>query len=345
MRCLTLADSLRAHGAEVAFVCREHTGHLCELILEKGFLVHRLPAPLEGFNDPHNLHAEWVGVTAEIDARDTLAAADSVVDWLIVDHYGLDHRWEELLRGVARRIMVIDDLANRRHECDLLLDQNYYQGFKARYDHLVPPHCEKLLGPSYALLRPAFRLARKHVKPRHGSVNRILVFFGGYDQGNMTSKALDAILAIDQSNLTIDVVVGEKNPNKDSVRARCYSAPNVQFHCQVDNMAELMSKADLAIGSGGSTIWERCALGLPALLVAVADHEELLLNDLASLGILVYLGRDNALSSEMLRNAIRAMLRNEECLHQVSQAALQFVDGNGLTAVLNTLTSSPLYRK
>ena len=155
MRCLTLAEALRKAGAEVAFVCRELDGNLAGLIEARGFDVHVLP-PLEPPTDP----LTWTAAHWHEDAAQTASFLKTRADWLVVDHFALEHRWEKEMREHANRLMVIDDLADRVHDCDLLLDQNYLQE-PARYDTLVPAHCRKLLGPAYALLRDEFRRARE----------------------------------------------------------------------------------------------------------------------------------------------------------------------------------------
>ena len=150
MRCLTLSDNLRERGADVVFVCREHVGHLCGFIEEKGYRVQRLPAPVDVCTGlDWNRHASWLGVSREQDADETLEVlrGGGPYDWLIVDHYALDQKWEQCLRPMTRWLMVIDDLADRSHDCDLLLDQNYYPDQDRRYESRVPNGCEKLLGP------------------------------------------------------------------------------------------------------------------------------------------------------------------------------------------------------
>ncbi len=131
MRCLTLANALRESGASCFFVCREHPGNLLELIREQGFEAIGLPLP-KTFESLHGKHsssrltyAGWLGDSWQRDAEQTLAALNGeLADWLVVDHYALDSAWEESLRPACRRLLVIDDLADRDHRCDLLLDQN-----------------------------------------------------------------------------------------------------------------------------------------------------------------------------------------------------------------------------
>ena len=213
MRYLTLADELREHGAGAIFVCREFDGNLCGYIEEKGYIVHRLPVPnKQKHNIEGNLkHAAWLGTDWHTDARqveEIIKDLDTALDWLVVDHYALDERWEGYLRPNVKKIMVIDDLADRVHDCDLLLDQNFYENLESRYDGLVPAWCKKLLGPKYALLRPEFREARRNLRKRDGHVKRIMIFFGGSDPTNETTKVLEAIRMLNRPDIATDVMVG-----------------------------------------------------------------------------------------------------------------------------------------
>jgi len=168
MRCLTLAEALAERGAHCRFVCREHSGNLMELIRDRGFDAIGLPvesgrlATEASSDEPIGAHATWLGADWAVDAEQACAAlGDMDADWLIVDHYALDVRWERSLRSRCRRLMVIDDLADRIHDCDLLLDQNL--GREPRdYAGLVPDCSAILVGPRFALLRPEFAALRDY---------------------------------------------------------------------------------------------------------------------------------------------------------------------------------------
>ena len=186
MRCLALAEELKKNGFDITFITRAHEGNLNGLISDKGMKVAELSAPDSRSapvgNGCSDDCAEWLGVTQEQDARETINALGKTIPyWLIVDHYGLDELWEKTIRPHVKKIMVIDDLANRHHDCEMLLDQNWFDDKESRYRGLVPAGCTQLFGPEYALLRPEFAEARKNLKPRTGEVKRIFVFFGGAD--------------------------------------------------------------------------------------------------------------------------------------------------------------------
>ena len=186
MRCLTLANSLKesnelkGKGSTTTFICRHITDSLRQLISENGHALALLPKhEVIAISESNSLaYAKWLGASQAEDAQASmLAIGVSNCDWLVVDHYALDKHWEATLRAKAKSILVIDDIADRQHDCDVLLDQNFYVDMQSRYVDKVPKHCQLLLGPRYALLRPEFLTARQQAKVRSGAVKRILVFF------------------------------------------------------------------------------------------------------------------------------------------------------------------------
>ena len=324
-RCLTLAEVLRADGHDAAFICRESDGDLIKFIeSEKGFPVHRLPID---------------GSPEEDAQRSIVYVQDAPTDWLVVDHYALDKTWETQLRPHTKRLMVIDDLANRPHDCDLLLDQNLADD-DSRYDALVPSHCTKLLGPNYALLRPEFAEARAGLSERDEQVKHLLVSFGGSDETNETAKVLNALALLDRSltaDLGIDVVIGQAHPHKTEFEARCAEAPNLTLHVQTSDVAKLMTRADLALGAGGSTTWERLCLGLPSLIVSTADNQVAVAETVGRRGAALYLGTAAAVSAAQWASALAFTLDFPSVLRALSQTGLALVDGRGTARVARAL--------
>ncbi len=173
VRCRTLAQELRAQGAEVRFICRAHPGHQIDALAADAFATISLPAPPNDIDTGESAAAEdyarWLGVPQHQDAVETLAALSGWrPDWLVVDHYGLDVDWAQLLRPHVGRILVIDDLANRLHDADLLLDQNYATDGARRYAGLLPASALTLIGPRYALLHPAYAEQQRTLRSRGG---------------------------------------------------------------------------------------------------------------------------------------------------------------------------------
>jgi UDP-2,4-diacetamido-2,4,6-trideoxy-beta-L-altropyranose hydrolase len=333
MRCLTLADGLLRGGVKMRFVSRGLPAHLRDMLAQRSIDLASLDSETESVTTGDLQHAHWLGCSQEQDAQATQhALADRQWDWLIVDHYALDAHWESELRGSAKRIMVIDDIADRQHDCDLLLDQNYYPDMQTRYTGKVPAGCEMLLGPRYALLREEFRKLREHTRPRTGPVRKILVFFGGVDAANCTVQAIEALAETDLSGIRVDVVIGAQHPCVEQIQAACAGLGYV-CHVQTTRMAELMAASDLAIGAGGATSWERCCLGLPALLVSLAENQVDIAKALDSIGACIYIGTKEVANSLTIRRAITALMGGHAQLAAISGQAFSLVDGMGLDRV------------
>lgn len=343
MRCLTLADALRDRGALCRFICREHPGNLNDVIRQRGFDVCVLPIIPNGAADWHEdaqpAHAAWLGADWETDARQTqLGLERAPVDWLIVDHYALDSRWERMLRAACRHLMVIDDIADRPHDCDLLLDQNLGRK-REHYEHLVPPHGVILAGPQYALLRPEFGALRSYSLARRASTRfgKLLITMGGVDKDNITGAVLKALTQCSLPNdCRITVVMGPHAPWLDQVRDQASRMPwptEVLFN--VRDMARLMAESDLAIGAAGSTSWERCCLGLATVLVVLADNQEAIARSLDAAGA----AKRIAVASleDELRAYFARLEASPDVLERASAAAADVTDGQGAAAIVRTL--------
>lgn len=347
MRCLTLADALAADDAECHFLCREHPGHLIEAIRTRGYHVHVLPAPTtvasasqEESDQP--AHADWLGVNWQDDARQSRAILEVLApDWLIVDHYALDKRWEQ--QGVPQvcRLMVIDDLADREHSADLLLDQNLGRQ-AADYAGLVPNHCTRLIGPRYALLRPEFaRLREKSLARREQpQLKKLLITMGGVDKDNATGQVLEALASCAlPRDCRISVVMGGNAPWLTQVKDQATTMPwPTEVVVNVTDMAERMTQADLAIGAAGSTSWERCCLGLPTLMVILAENQRIIANTLQAMGA-AKLIEDSETLKLALPNALRTLLA-PPALINMNQAAAEITDGQGLARVCRAIQAA-----
>lgn len=299
MRCLTLAHRLKKEkNAKVVFVMRVLPGNLIGVVEKQGFEVLKLSPANHKYS--LNGYGLWLTVPMEVDARQTIEVLQhylqehgcDVVNRLIVDSYALDEQWERMLHPYCKEIMVIDDLANRRHECDILLDQNFYLNKDVRYAGLVPERCKMLLGPEHALLREEFYEAKKHFRKRDGTIKNILVFYGGSDLTNETEKAIKALVQLHDEgySFTADVITGVSNSRREKIKNLCSKYYFFHYYCQVSNMAEFMNKADLMLGAGGSTTWERLYMELPALVTAVAENQIQGCIDCSKSGIINYLG-------------------------------------------------------
>jgi UDP-2,4-diacetamido-2,4,6-trideoxy-beta-L-altropyranose hydrolase len=336
MRCLTLADILSQRGAQIRFVSRHLPDYLQNMLRDKSYEF-RILESTEKDKIDNLAHSHWLGTTQRSDAEEMLQLlSDQTWEWLVVDNYALDARWESVMRKAVKNILVIDDIADRQHDCDLLLDQNFYTDMASRYAGKVPEHCRLLLGPRYALLRDEFRQLHQKVKPRSGPVKRIFVFFGGVDINNYTGRAIDALVRLDMNGLHVDVVIGSQHPYRGQIQAACAEH---KFTCyvQTNRMAELMAAADLAIGAGGSATWERCCLGLPTLTVSIADNQIAIAKGLDVYSACQYVGSQQIATVNVLNKAVIELLKDNNRLQAISTQAYSFVDGLGVDRVFKEL--------
>ena len=343
MRCLTLADELTRQGHECRFVCREHEGHLGELITSKGYGFTLLPAPsdneVEANDRNSDNYARWLGVPWQEDARQTLDALTPwQPDWLVVDHYALDAEWERALANVVGSIMVIDDLANRCHKCALLLDQNLGR-VASDYDDLLPNDCHRLIGPGYALLRPEFANLREQSLNRRQqpALKRILISLGGVDRTNVTGQVLEALSeSVLPASTELDIIMGAAAPYLDEVRQQATGLPfKATVSVNVTDMAERMCLADLSIGAAGGTSWERGCLGLPAILVVLAENQVAGATALEASGAAVKIDDADQLGATL--PSVLVALFEPGRLERMSDAAAGITDGDGLFRVLQAM--------
>ena len=339
MRCLTLARALRLLGHQIHFICREHAGHLGDVIIQSDFSLTLLPTHTEKTVSGSLKHSAWLACSQEQDFEDCLPTLSTIApDWVICDHYALSDTWETLCKQhFHSKLFIIDDLADRKHCADILLDQNISHS-EHNYTPLVPKNCRLLIGTKYALLRPEFAQMRnislQNKQTVSGSLKTILVNLGGVDKDNFTLKILHALQnTLPNQAIEVIVVMGKTAPHTPSILAYAQNSP---YPCRVlvgvNNMAELMSQSDLAIGAAGSTSWERCCLGLPTLQMVLADNQQ---------EVAQHLQQHNAakiIFSGSLKEDLQAFFteitHNPILLKQMSQQASLLCDGKGVEKVL-----------
>lgn len=338
IRCLTLAKQLKLGGADVLFISREFSGNLIEKIEQSALPVCRLASP-----HPYMFNSEdystWLGVTQEDDASQTVEALDNqIYDWIIIDHYGIDEVWEKAVRPFTHKILVIDDLANRNHDCDVLLDQNYF-GDKtlSRYQNLVSEHCKCLLGPNFALLQPEYAQLTALMPSRDGQIARVLVFFGGSDISAQTAKVLSALSHTDLLHLAVDVVAGPNYSDYERIKDLVLNRPGTTLHRNLPTLAGLMMRADLMIGAGGATTWERMCLGLPSLVISVAENQDAPTRSLTTDGYQKSINEGVNASIILWQRAILQLIKDQESIISLSKKSGDLVDGVGAKRIARIL--------
>jgi len=303
IRTLSLARELRSLGIGSVYVIRKNEGNLSEYIKSLGFNVYEMEADT------------WQN---DADCTIQCIGKESSISWVIVDHYDLDKRWESKLKNISLNIMVLDDLANREHNCDLLLDQNYHIDASERYQGLVPESCKLVLGPSYALVRKEFTKLAENTESSQEEVKKILITMGGADALNVTKLAIEAISGIGK-DYEINVVIGSANRHKNMIKAICDNFSNINYHYQTERMAELISQADICVGAGGSTSWERGMLGLATLTIVTAENQLKTTADLDKVGATILLGIAENIDVGTIRVALQDLINNNDKRRRISK--------------------------
>ena len=320
IRCIALADTLKKNF-KINFISRSLEGSLISDIQDKGFGIFRFYSNSEKINEKN-------------DAQKTISLIkkhSGQKNILIIDNYQLSKKWETYVKPFVHKLIVIDDLPNRSHNCDLLIDQNLHTKVNGLYKGLIPSNCIKLIGPKFSMIRKEFRMMRKSVKPRTFPIKKILVSFGGSDIENQTLVALNSIKKMN-GKINVDVVVGKANKCKKTLKIFCNKNKHFTYYEQIDNIADLMLSSDLSIGSSGSTTWERCSLGLPAIVSISSNDQRDIANSLSRKKCIINLGDVKKLKESSYINVITNLKKND--LRNMSKNSMSLVDGNGTQRIL-----------
>lgn len=311
MRCLTLATDLAGSGFAPCFVCRAHEGHMADAIRKRGFELVMLSLGAEEVSETPMGddvdYAAWLGAPWKLDALQTVNAfAGRPPGWVIVDHYAIDARWERQLKAMtSAKVMVVDGLANRIHDCDLLLDPTCSPEGEARWDGLLPLVCRRMVGPQFGPLRSEFVSAKQTLRQRDGRVRRIFIAFGGVDEFNATATALDALDGLARPDLIVDVVIGGANPHRAALLEKYRSRQGVCLHVQPANLADLMADADLAVSAGGTMLLEQCFMELPSVVTGIAANQVRAAQGLHEQGAVLYVGEFYTSKPDDMKHLIR----------------------------------------
>ena len=335
MRCLTLADALKAQGARCIFICRTCPGNLLEQIKCRGYEVRFLTKTFSpGADFVQSLkpadqfmpyHASGPSCDWKTDAQQTRTILESLkADWMVVDHYALDSLWEVELKTHYKKLLVIDDLVDRSHDCDVLLDQNLRCDAGARYRLLVPEACNLLLGPAHVILAPSFDDPLLRI--RTGEIKSIFVYFGGNDICNQAGQAVIALTHF--PHVDVEVILGAAHPYREAVIEAAIGYRQIRVFDNCNDMAGAMSRADIGLGTCGMAAWERCAVGLPSLVTVSAENQREDAIALAEIGAVVHLGDAQDIGVDAWVNAISLVLADPTKVAYMSAIARTVVAGH-----------------
>ena len=327
-RCLTLATQLKESFVKSIFFVRQYDSNLLNIIDENGFEYSVIGSSTNKlFSDRH---AEWLGVTQQIDAEEFLkSASDFRIDGLVIDHYSIDYVWESTVKErLGLPILVIDDLANRKHNCEILLDQNYWPDMDKRYTGLIPDDCQCFFGPEYALLKPIFyKLIRDNMSLKP-TANTVLVNFGGVGNFKLWQVVLPALLECNKFNFHI--VTGKLLPNKYTyLSSLVRNSSHIYIEEVTNKMPELMRVSAYSLGACGSTVWERFCLGLNSALIDIAENQRELVKYLDEQELIDYLGSLETITTEEVINFITNLQLDSKSYVNRKSRIQDLVDGLG----------------
>ena len=344
IRCITLAKLFKERGADIQFICRPHEGNLSELIRKNNFNT-KLLSQSNTINKEKNSgdnYLNLLGVSQTSDAEETIESVkNQKLDWLIIDNYALDYKWESLLSSYSKNLMVIDDLPSRKHTCNLFLNHNYTKSTINDYKNFLSKDSKILLGPKYALLSSEYtNLRKKFLNRSNNQISNILLSLGGSDKENITSFVVDVLTEPEFFHLKLDVVIGMNNKNKEIILKKTHKRPNTFIHKKLSSIAPLIMNADLCIGAGGLSTWERICLAVPSLVFCVSQNQRFAFELLLKEGLIGSAGAVLNLNKNELKNKIINIMNNSSSIFQKALKAQSYVDGFGANRVVETIYPS-----
>ena len=335
MRCLTLLKALqRVKSFTAIFVCRPFSGNAGAAIRQSGFYVHWL-STAETEPQLEN-YASWLGATKDQDADETSAIIHRSYPFLLItDHYGIDSDWYNKL-DYAGQVLAIDDLANRYHQADFLLDQTLGRQPES-YRTLVPDDCQILTGTQFALLREEFQSLSDPIPNRISASSprkKLLVMLGGTDPENLTLQVLLLICPTEFPDVT--VVLGPTSSHHQVVSEYC-EKNNWEFIPGTNDVPSLMWSHDISVGSSGTTSWERCCCALPSITIQQAENQLSISQSLENAGAARILKK---LDKEALSSALKDWVWSDEAYHGAALACREVCDGQGANRVINEIVNN-----
>ena len=310
MRCLTLAQELKNNFDKIIFLTQKNSSDFIETIMKNEFEV------------------IFISANNDSDIIKNIVTTNSVnKNFLLIDHYNVDSNFESSLKNTFEKIFVIDVLANRKHDCDLLIDQNYYRDLNHRYEKLIQNDTIALLGPKYAIIRPEFRKINKKAIKKNSQIKKILISFGGSDPTNECKKSLDALCSIENNQFEIVAIVGIYNNKFEQLKKLYEKYSNIKIYRHVNDLSLLMLNSDLFIGAGGTTTWERFYMGLPSIVTIISDDQKESIEFLSDMGHVINLGLAKNVTSKTYVQTLQKP--NFDLIYNMSINNQKLVDGNG----------------
>ena len=304
IRCRSLAIHLKKQDHQITFFCKNHFGNSNYLIKNEGFQLIELKA---GKNkNLKNSYGNWLGSSQIEDASQVINSSNKDFHWIIVDHYGITKKWHKIIKGKIKNILVIDDIASRSYDCNMILNQNFNLNYRKLYQGKVSKETKLFLGPQYTILDPDYIKIKKNKNIKNTVTKSVFVYFGGEDHFNLSKITVLALGMKEIRHLKIKMVLPQKvnERTKTNLISISKKRGKVELISPKRSLADTMSGCDIAIGAGGSTLWERIHLELPSIIISTAKNQEIACKSLANKKIIDYLGNAENINKDKISDAV-----------------------------------------
>ena len=340
IRCRSLAIHLKEVGHHVVFVSRDHKGNSNNLIKIENFKLYELKrSNSKNFNFT-NIYQKWLGISQLLDAKQTIQTLENLnIDWIIVDHYGISKQWHKEVKKNIKKIIVIDDLASKQYACDAIINQNYNLDYKKLYKNRLHSNTQKFLGPRYSLIDPEYIKYQRKNNKKNREISNVFIYFGGEDNYKLTIKTIKALKDERLSYLKLHIVLPQKIDKK--LMNYYLNLPlknkNIFIYHQQRTLALIISKCDIAIGAGGSTLWERIYFLVPSFIISTAANQVMACKSLAKKNLINYLGDARHVDDNKISSTIFNTINNKiDLLRQVKKLEKLNI-GSGIKEIINII--------
>lgn len=289
-RCLNLAQLYKKNN-NIYFISKNHNFNLNENIKEK-FTCYTIDLKNP---DKVNLNIDsWLGEDYKNDVNKTISVIinnNLKIDWLIIDHYAIDEKWEKIIKKYVKNICVIDDFTNRKHDCNILINQQINNDDIIKYKDILNNDCKILTGNDYLFFHE--RYYSLNMNKKINSLKKINIFMGGSDTHNITNTIIDICYDFNNKNnlnINFDVIIGKSNKNYKQIKNKIINYKNFHLYYNLDFIGNLLLDADLAIGAPGTTSYERCLTQTPTLMICLATNQKTVIQKFIDSETVIYLG-------------------------------------------------------
>lgn len=334
MRCIALSAKLKEFNWECFFFTKDLDGNLFNEISELSNHVTYIPC--DNTYIPSNEYDRWLSSTEEYDAKECIKKIDDIFDVIVVDSYSLSCSWESLVRPYCKKLVVLDDLANRVHDCDVLIDVTLGR-LPVDYNGLVSSDSVLLLGVNFALIRQEFITLRNESKLRRSQTKKIetiLINFGGTDPYKLSLKSYESLISLGFKGRVIILI----SSSCEWIDELIIFSKNKNIILEIDssNVSNLMLNSDLAVGAAGGASWERCCVGLPAVIIPFIENQINISKQLEKKGAVIIV------EEESISKGVLCMINDEFFVSnfwsEMSEAAFNLVDGSGIHRIAREIT-------